>query len=113
VRDTTIVGLANSAASIFAGFVVFAILGYVAEQEGQQVCSDAKVVNRDVRDFGWVIAHGAVTRHPPNPLDTKAPRTGSYAYDVGGSDLSIVQGPFSVTPCETSSCDSIAELSTN
>jgi hypothetical protein len=29
------------------------------------------------------------------------PRTGGYAYDVGVRDLSIVQGPFSVAPCQT------------
>ena len=29
------------------------------------------------------------------------PRTGGYAYDVGVWDLSIVQGPVSVAPCQT------------
>jgi hypothetical protein len=48
----------------------------------------------------WV-AHGAVTRRPPISLDTMVPRTGGYAYDVGVWDLSIVQGPFSVAPCQT------------
>ena len=45
------------------------------------------------RDFGWEMAHGAVTRRPPIPLYTIVPRTGGYAYDVGVWDLSIVQGP--------------------
>jgi hypothetical protein len=63
--------------------------------------SDAKVANRGVRDFGWGIAHGAVSRRPPIRLYTMVPRTGGYAYDVGVWDLSIVQGPFSVAPCRT------------
>jgi hypothetical protein len=37
--------------------------------------SDAKVANRDVTDFGWVIAHAAVSRRPPISLDTMVPRT--------------------------------------
>jgi hypothetical protein len=35
------------------------------------------------------------------PSDMMVPRTGGYAYDVGVWDLSIVQGPFSVAPCQT------------
>jgi hypothetical protein len=56
---------------------------------------------RDGRDFGWESAHTAVTRRPLIPLYTMVPRTGGYAYDVGVWDLSIVQGPFSVAPCQT------------
>jgi hypothetical protein len=41
------------------------------------------------------------TRRPPISLDTVVPRTGGYTYDVGVRDLSIVQGPFSVAPCQT------------
>jgi hypothetical protein len=52
-------------------------------------------------DFGWGIAHGAVTRRPSISPYTMAPRTGGYAYDFGVWDLSIVQGPFSVAPCQT------------
>jgi hypothetical protein len=63
--------------------------------------SDAKVANRDVRDFGWGIAHAAVSRRPPISLDTMVPRTGGYAYVVGVWDLSIVPGPFSVAPRQT------------
>jgi hypothetical protein len=51
--------------------------------------------NRDFSDFGWEIAHGAVTRRPPVPLYTMLPRTGSYTYH-GVWDVSIIQGPFSV-----------------
>jgi hypothetical protein len=54
--------------------------------------SDAKVANRNGRDFGREIAHGAVTRRLPIPLYTVVPRTGGYTYDVGVWDLSIVQG---------------------
>jgi hypothetical protein len=61
----------------------------------------AKGANRHVRDFGWEIAHGAVTPRPPISFDTMVPRTEGYARDVGVWDLSIVQGPFSVAPCQT------------
>jgi hypothetical protein len=59
------------------------------------------VANRNARDFGWEIAHGAVTRRPPISLYTVVPRTGGYTHDVGVCDLSIIQGPFSVAPCQT------------
>jgi hypothetical protein len=45
--------------------------------------------------------HRAVTRRPPIPLDTVVPRTGCCAHYVGVWNLSIVQGPFSVAPCQT------------
>jgi hypothetical protein len=67
----------------------------------RKVNGDAKVANRNVRDFGWEIAHAAVSRRPPISLYTMVPRTEGYAYDVGVWDLSIVQGPFSVAPCQT------------
>ena len=50
---------------------------------------------------GGEVAHGAVTRRPPISLCTMVPRAGGYAHDVGGWDLSVVQGPFSVAPCRT------------
>jgi hypothetical protein len=43
----------------------------------------------------------AVSRRPPIPLYTMVPRTGGYTYAVGVWDLSIIQGPFSVAPCQT------------
>jgi hypothetical protein len=55
--------------------------------------SDEQVANRDFRDFGWEIAHAAVTRRPPISLDTMVARTGGYAYDDGVWGLSLVQGP--------------------
>ena len=59
------------------------------DARARAVHSDAKVVaNRDFRDFGW-------------ELYTMVPRTGGYAYGVGVWDLSIIQGPFSVAPCQT------------
>jgi hypothetical protein len=61
-----------------------------------------KVANRNsLRDFGWEIAHAAVSRRPPVSLHTMVPRTAGYAYDVGVGGLSIVQGPFSVASCQT------------
>jgi hypothetical protein len=60
-----------------------------------QVQRTQQVANRDVRGFGWEIAHGAVSRRPPISLDTMVPRTGGYAYGVGVWDSFIVQGAFS------------------
>jgi hypothetical protein len=48
-----------------------------------------------VRDFGWEIAHEAISRRPPISVDTIVARTEGYTHDVGIWDLSIVQGPFS------------------
>jgi hypothetical protein len=58
--------------------------------------SDGKVANRDFRDFGWEIAHGADTRRPPISLYPVVLRTGGYTYAAKVWDLSIMQGPFSV-----------------
>jgi hypothetical protein len=44
---------------------------------------------------------GAVTRRSPISLDTMVPRTGGYTHDVGVWDVCIIQGPFSVAPCQT------------
>jgi hypothetical protein len=63
--------------------------------------SDEKVASRNVRDFGWGIARAAVSRRPPESLDTIVARTHMYTYDAKVWDLSIVQGPFSVAPCQT------------
>jgi hypothetical protein len=35
------------------------------------------------RDFGWGIAHAAVTRRPPIALYSMEIRTGDYTHDVG------------------------------
>jgi hypothetical protein len=63
--------------------------------------SDAKVANRDVWGFGWEIAHEAVSRRPPIPLFTIVARTNMHTYTAKVWDLSLVQGPFSVAPCQT------------
>jgi hypothetical protein len=57
-----------------------------------------KVANRNGVSGG---THATVSRRPPISLHTIVPRTGGYAHDVGVWDLSIVQGPFSVAPCQT------------
>jgi hypothetical protein len=62
---------------------------------------DEKVANRNVRDFGWEIAHAAVSRPSPVPLSTSVARTEGYTYASKVWALSIVQGPFSVAPCQT------------
>ena len=64
--------------------------------------SDAKVANRDVRGFGWEIAHAAVEQRPPISLYTMGPRTHTYTYTASVWDLSIVVGLFSVAPSLTS-----------
>jgi hypothetical protein len=50
--------------------------------------------NRNGRDFGWEIAHTAVSRCPPIPLYTIVVRTGAYTYGAEVWDLSIIQGHF-------------------
>jgi hypothetical protein len=52
-------------------------------------------------DFGWEIAHAAVSRRPPISLDRIVARTHMYTYAATVWDLSIVQGPFSVSPRQT------------
>jgi hypothetical protein len=64
-------------------------------RETQRETVMTKVANRDVRAFGWGIAHGAVTRRPPISFYAMVPRTGGCAYGVGVWDFSLVQGPFS------------------
>ena len=55
--------------------------------------------NRDVRDFGWEIAHAAVSRRPPTPVSRTVARTHMNTYDAKVWALCIVQGPFAVAPC--------------
>jgi hypothetical protein len=59
--------------------------------------SDAQVANRDLREFGWEIAHATPAGLP---LHGGTSSRGN-AHDVGVWDLSIVQGPFSITPYQT------------
>ena len=47
--------------------------------------------NRRVRDFGWGIAHGAVSRRPPIPLHTIVARNKDYTHAAKVWDLYIVQ----------------------
>jgi hypothetical protein len=61
--------------------------------------SDEKVANRNVRGFGWEIAHAAVTRLPPISLYAVVARTAGYTFAAKVCDLSLVQGPFSAAPC--------------
>ena len=60
-----------------------------------------KVANRRVRDSGCEIAHRAVTRRPPISLYTMVPRTRGCMYAAKVWNLSIVQVPFSVAPCQS------------
>jgi hypothetical protein len=41
---------------------------------------DGKSYESYVRDFGWEIAHGAVSRRPPVSLDTIEARTEAYTH---------------------------------
>jgi hypothetical protein len=56
--------------------------------------------NRGRRDFGWEIAHEAVSRRPPISLYTIVARTEGYTYAAKVWALTLVQGPFSVAPCQ-------------
>jgi hypothetical protein len=49
-------------------------------------------------DFGWEIAHAAVSRRPPISLYTVVARSEGYTYAANVWDLSLVQGRFSVAP---------------
>jgi hypothetical protein len=46
-------------------------------------------------------SHEAVSRRPPNSLNTIAARTHMYTYAAKVWALPIIQGPFSVAPCRT------------
>jgi hypothetical protein len=53
------------------------------------------------RGFGWEIAHTTVSpRRPPIKLYAIVARTHMYTCAANVWELSIVQGPFSVAPCE-------------
>jgi hypothetical protein len=54
------------------------------------VYSDAKVANRYVWDFGWEMAHAAVSRRPPISLDVIVARTNMYTHTAEVWDSSIV-----------------------
>jgi hypothetical protein len=62
--------------------------------------SDAQVANRYVRDFGWGIAHAAVSRRPPISLDTIVARTHMYAHGAKVWNLSSFKG-FLSPRCQT------------
>jgi hypothetical protein len=61
-----------------------------------------KVANR--KDFGWEIAHGAVSRRPPISLYTTEARTHMYTYDAKVWDLSMFKEHF--LSCQTQRYDS-------
>jgi hypothetical protein len=66
---------------------------------GLQRSNTWRIVNG--RDFGWEIAHEAVSRRPPISLDTVVARNEGYTQAAKVLDLSLVQGPCSVAPCQT------------
>jgi hypothetical protein len=51
--------------------------------------------------FEWEIAHAAVSRRPLISLYTIVDRSHMYTHAAKVWALSIVQGPFSVAPCQT------------
>jgi hypothetical protein len=71
-----------------------------AEQASRRTAMNKS--NRSGRDFGWEIAHAAVSRRPPIFLHTMVPRTEGYTHDAKVRYLSIVQGAFPVAPCPNS-----------
>jgi hypothetical protein len=42
-----------------------------------------KVANRGFKDFGWEVAHAAVSRRPPIPLYTMVARAGATRTTLG------------------------------
>jgi hypothetical protein len=56
--------------------------------------SDAKVANRNGRDFGWEIAHAAVSGRPSISLDAIVARTEGYTHAANVWDVSIAQAIF-------------------
>ena len=64
------------------------------------------------RDFGWEVAHEAVSRRPPISLDVIVARTLMYTRDAKVWDLSIVQGLLSVAPCRTVAIRNCSSLCT-
>jgi hypothetical protein len=58
-----------------------------------------RIVNE--RDFGWEIAHAAVSRRPPISLYTMVAGTEGYTHAAKVWDLSLVREPFSVAACQT------------
>jgi hypothetical protein len=50
-----------------------------------------KGANRSVRDFGWEVAHEAVSPRPPNSLDSIVARTEGYTYDAKVLDLCLIR----------------------
>jgi hypothetical protein len=97
---STFTSLRLSSLATSAGWLLM-VASSSADNSTRHTARCVKVANRDFWDFGWRCAHGAVTRRPPVPLDTMIPHNEGYACDVGVWGLSIVQGPFSVAPCQT------------
>jgi hypothetical protein len=73
-----------------------AVSGVAARYSDEKV---ARIVT--VGNFGWKVAHAAVSRRPPISLDTMVPRTRMYTHAAKVWDLSIVQGPVSVAPSQS------------
>ena len=66
-----------------------------------EVCCDAPSREfRDVKGSGGRSPHAAVSRRPPNSLDTLVARTKGYTYDAKVRDSSLVQRPLSVAACQ-------------
>jgi hypothetical protein len=62
---------------------------------------DAKVANRNARDFGWEMSSRGRFVTPADISPRIVARTEGYTYAANVWDLSLVQGPFSVAPCQT------------
>ena len=50
VRDALIISCVNSGTSLFSGFVIFSVIGYMAKSQGKSV--------EDVAQSGWFLSYG-------------------------------------------------------
>jgi chemotaxis protein histidine kinase CheA len=63
--------------------------------------SDAKVANRNVRDFGWEVAHAVVSRRPPISCYAIVARYHVYMCAARFWNSSSFKGHFLFAPCQT------------
>ena len=74
------------------------LLHRLASSCGERTAYSDGKANRTGRDFGWeMISRGRFA----TPTQSNVARTGGYTLDANKWALCLVQGPFSVAPCQT------------